>query len=131
MGVAWADSPATTTPIDAANLDHLLQDDGSVTANAPTQVAVTLGGSNRMVADFNATDGIHYEIYITTAGKLSVWDATNGKNCLEIAMNGGGITVNGIGIPQAGVHNLVTITISAGSGVPAALNADEIFFQLS
>ncbi len=131
MTVTWADSPATSSPVDAANLDHLLQDDGSVTATAPTIVARALSGANKVFADFNATDGTHYQIYITTSGKLSVWDVTHGINCFEIAMNGGGITVNNVGIPQQGAHNSTAFTLSAGAGAPGTLNTGEIYFQLS
>lgn len=131
MGVTWANSPSTTTPIDAANLDHLLQDDGSVTASVPTPVVRALSGSSQTFAEFNATDGTHYLLIITTAGKLAVWDVTHAVLCLEIAADAGGLTVNGVAIPQVGAHSSSAFTLSAGAGTPGTLAVGEIYFQLS
>ncbi len=131
MSVTWADSPATSSPLDAANLDHLLQDDGSVTATAPTPVSVTLGGTSKAVTRWIATDGKTYEMFITTSGELTIYNATD---AVVVAAFGptGAILVGGSAVPTVGAHNAATgLTLSAGAGAPSALATNEIYFQLS
>ncbi|HLY29530.1 MAG TPA: hypothetical protein VKQ36_00755 [Ktedonobacterales bacterium] len=131
MTVSWADSPSTSTPLDAANLDHLLQDDGSVTATAPTPVDVTLSGSNRVVAKFQASDGKTYEIFITTAGKLTIFNSTDNVLCAEFGPSAGELTLNSASVPTVGTHSTSGFTLSAGNGAPSSLAVGEIYFQLS
>jgi hypothetical protein len=86
----WADSPATTSPIDAANLNHLeggvasaLQSDGSVTSTAAQPVSQTLSGSSKVMADWNATDGHHYQIRELSDATLEIFDATSAVSLMR------------------------------------------------
>lgn len=131
MGVTWSDSPATTSPIDAANLNTLLQNDGSVLSTGAQRTSVTLSGTNKEVVRWTATDGNNYSLIIRTDGKIGVLDNTHAVYCLEISPSGGGITINGVAVPLTGAHSTSAFTLSAGAGAPAALAAGEIYFQLS
>lgn len=133
--VTWADSPATTTPLDAAELNAAfagcMQADGTVTATASQKTSVTLGGANKEVMRWTATDGSVFALYIRVTGTLAVYDVTHAIWCFEIETSGAGILVNGVAVPTVGAHNAVSYTLSAGSGAPATLATNEIFFQLS
>lgn len=89
--VGWADSPSTSSPIDAANLTHMeggisgaMQADGSTTASAALPVSVTLSGSSKVVADWTATDGVHYQVRELSDHTLEIFDATNSTSLLRM-----------------------------------------------
>lgn len=131
MGVTWADSPATTSPIDAADLNHLLQDDGSIVSTAAQTTSVTLSGANKTVAVWTATDGKTYAFVLTPAGGFRISNTTDNHIICEFGPAAGQMSLNGAVVLTEGSHSSVTPTFSAGSGAPASLNANEVYFQLS
>src|SRR5690242_17078885 len=54
-----------------------------------------LGGSNKVFADFIASDGKEYQLIITTAGKLVIWNNTDSVNVAEFGPLAGTVTANG------------------------------------
>jgi hypothetical protein len=112
--VNWVNTPSTTTPINDVNLNDMdayiatldttcLRADGSVVMSAALKLALALGGANKVVAEWNATDGKKYQLIITTTNKLVVWNATDSVNCIELGPAAGQVTANSNPlIPQIG-----------------------------
>lgn len=86
----WANSPATSSPVDAANLNNIeggivgaMQSDGSVTASAAQKVSLALSGSSKVLADWAATDGVRYQIRELTDHTLELFDFTNSTSLMR------------------------------------------------
>lgn len=119
-------------------------------------VSQALGGSNKAFADFNATDGKHYQLVINTGGKLVIWNSTDGVNCGEFGPAAGQIAAAGATVwtsandgagsgldadtvdgHQPGSGNGLDADtvdgwhIQTGSGVPGTVAANTLYFQLS
>lgn len=65
-------------------------------------ISQTLGGSNKVFGDFIASDGKEYQLIITTAGKIVIWNNTDSVNVAEFGPASGQITANGNTVWTAG-----------------------------
>ncbi len=74
-------------------LGTALQADADVVGTAPQQTNVTLGGSQKVVAVWNATDGKEYEWIIQTGGNLALYNVTDGVTVFTVE-HGGHLTTN-------------------------------------
>lgn len=116
----------------------------------------TLSGSNKVLQQWQATDGKTYGLILTPAGGVRISNITDNVIIAEFGPTAGAITANsatvwnsandgsGSGLDAdkldgndstafavVGTHSAGQVKISYGSGVPAALDANEIYFQLS
>lgn len=123
----WVDSPSTSSPVDAANLNHMetelasldtnaLRTDGSVDA-APTAatgqtIKRTLSGADKTVLTLKATDGKEFAFIITTGGALKIRNVTDSVDLLVLGPTGGAISAGGNTVWHAGNDG-------AGSGLDA------------
>lgn len=85
--------------------------DTGMTAALP--VAQALGGTNKAFADFNATDGKRYQLFINTSGSFTVFNFTDSVTVFSVGPAGGTITAGG---------NIVWTQANDGAG--SGLDAD-------
>lgn len=131
--------------------------DGSDPMTAAATVTQTLAAADKVYADFTATDGKRYQIIERNSDKALVFkNLTDGALLLELGPAAGTITANGqkvwtaandgagsgldadtldgissANFAQKGAHSAGTPIVSYGTGTPATLAANEVFFQLS
>jgi hypothetical protein len=112
--IGWQDSPSTSTPIDATNLNHMetgigncLQNDGS------EPITVTLSGSDAILLDMQATDGKHYQLKIRASDNcLYFYDVTDSKVMFSFSPAQGPTGFILVGpsssnLPAAGIKNRI------------------------
>ena len=93
--VNWVNSPSTSTPINATNLNimdagiaNCLQNDGSVTASAATPLSLTLSGTDKVIGEWTATDGKHYQMKIRASDNaLYFYDVTDSFTMFSLTAN--------------------------------------------
>jgi hypothetical protein len=130
----WADSPSTSSPVDAANLNnmevelvaldtHALRDDGSVNGAATTSQGQVfqraLGGADRTLLTLKATDGKEYAFVITTGGALQIKNVTDAVVVFQVGPAAGTIFAS----DAAGAK---TVWHAANDGDGSGLDADVI-----
>lgn len=123
--VNWVDSPSTSTPINAANLnvmdaaisslDSGKMDKSGGTFTGAATIALALSGSDKTFLTLNATDGKRYDLKITTGGAFQIVNVTDSIVVLELGPASGTIKAGGSTVWHAGNDG-------AGSG----LDADKI-----
>lgn len=101
----WVASPATTTPISAANLNIMDAGIAAVDAAKPDKTGdtftgdvifqATLSGATKVLAEFVATDGKTYRWRMLTSGALELFNNTDSVTIIQFGPTSGAMTAGG------------------------------------